>query len=97
LFKLADYEYWNHNGLRSFFLKFLGLLFGVGKRASSRSLILMVSMGWGIAKHSIGKNYYFVVLLGVAYCMVSGTHDIMSNLEPSEFSLNDDHYQDTAR
>ena len=48
--KFFDYVAWNGRGSRSVGALATGLVFGVTKRAVSRVLVLMVSLGYGVVK-----------------------------------------------
>ena len=49
-----DFITWNGNRIRHVYLAYFGLLFGIIKQGISRCLILMVSMGWGVTRASLG-------------------------------------------
>ena len=56
----------------------LGIILGVLKRGISRCLVVMVSMGWGVVRDSLGSTLAKITFLGVFYCGLSGAHDVLS-------------------
>lgn len=77
IFRTGDYFVWNADGIRSSFIIWIGILAGVLKQAISRCLIVMVSLGWGVVRDSLGTTMRAIVILGVAYVGVSATADLM--------------------
>lgn len=67
---------WNASGYHDATGAVFGLLMGAVKRAVSRVLVLMVSMGYGIVKPSLGTMLYKILFLGAAYFVFSFTLDI---------------------
>jgi hypothetical protein len=67
----AHYEHWNEVGTYSINLMLTGLVFGVAKRTMSRIVVLLLSLGYGVVKPSIGDDMPKVVQLGCAYFVVS--------------------------
>jgi len=95
-FKSIDLSWWNVNGRRSMMLQVVGVIFSVGKRSLCRCLILMVSMGWGIARHALPPNSLMKIgILGIVYAGSSGVYDVMINLS-QEKDLGDSQWVDTA-
>ena len=43
----------------------------VGKRTVSRVLVLLVCLGWGVVKPTLGKTYRAVACMGVTYFVLS--------------------------
>lgn len=83
-FKAGDLWVWNEDGVRFWFSLYTGVLFGVCKRAVSRCLVLMVSMGWGVTRDTLGFELKRVVILGVVYAVVSALRDITTVLAITE-------------
>lgn len=77
IFRTGDYYIWNSDGIRSSFIIWIGILAGVLKQGISRCLIVMVSLGWGVVRDSLGTTMRVIVVLGIAYIVVSATVDLM--------------------
>ena len=67
----AHFEHWNSAGFASSSILFIGLLMGICKRTASRITIMLLSLGYGIVKPSIGEDMPRVMKLGVAYLTAS--------------------------
>lgn len=67
IFRTMDYYVWNGTGTRSTFVIWTGILAGVFKQAFSRCLIVMVSLGWGVIRNSLGSTMNVIIALGLAY------------------------------
>lgn len=81
--KFGDFLGWNAEGMRNTGLLASGLVFGVTKRALSRVLVLMVSLGYGVVKPSLGNAWARIALLGAAYFMLTMVYDMLTNLPAS--------------
>jgi Lung seven transmembrane receptor len=77
IFRTLDYVQWNAEGYRSTFIIWVGVLTGVLKQGISRCLIVMVSLGWGVVRDSLGSTIRIIVVLGAAYIIVSALRDLM--------------------
>lgn len=75
-FKTGDLYVWNEDGTRFWFALYTGVLLGVFKRAISRCLVLMVSLGWGVVRDDLGDQFKKIVALGIVYTGVSAARDI---------------------
>jgi hypothetical protein len=75
-FKTADVYVWNIHGYRIWFLSYMGIAMGVVKRVLSRSLIVMVSLGWGVTRDVLGRKYKWIFMLGIAYLAASSLCDL---------------------
>ncbi|CAM9495184.1 unnamed protein product, partial [Phaeothamnion confervicola] len=53
--KYFDYRGWNEDGTRHTGVLVFAILMGAAKRALSRVLVLMISMGYGLVKPSLGR------------------------------------------
>ena len=62
-----DYDNFNRTGTRPYGTTVLAVLFGSLRKALARVLILVVSMGYGVVKPTLGGYTSKVKLLGVAY------------------------------
>ena len=65
------YLTWNDYGNASIFTSTLAMIFGVTKRAASRVLVLMVSLGYGVVRPSLGDEMDKILYLGAAYFLLS--------------------------
>jgi hypothetical protein len=68
------------------FASFSGLLVGVFKRAISRCMLVMVSLGWGVNRDSLGSAMKRIVGLGMLYAGVSLARDVMDLIAINDFS-----------
>lgn len=80
---------WNDNGTISLSLLSSGLLFGVIKRSVSRCVVLMVAMGYGVVRPSIGEEMKRVLTLTFVYCVLSLIYTFSSSLPTSSKNLGD--------
>lgn len=55
----------------------VGVFMGVLKRAVSRCLIVMVSLGWGVVRDTLGATMPKIVFLGIFYVGTSVVRDFM--------------------
>ena len=76
-FRTFDYMVWNNQGYRPMALVYLGILMGVLKRGIMRCLAVMVSLGWGVVRDSLGPAMRMVIVLGALYIGISATRDLM--------------------
>ena len=76
-FRTADYWAWNGDGNRHPVLSYTGILMGVMKHGFSRCLVVMVSMGWGVVRDTLGRALFRIVLLGAIYVALSAVRDFM--------------------
>jgi len=74
-FKGGDYWVWNEDGTRFWFAMYTGVILGVMKRAISRCLIVMVSLGWGVVRDTLSQMNRIIVL-GSVYALCSTAGDI---------------------
>jgi len=77
-FKGGDFFIWNEDGYRVWFAMYTGIILGVFKRAISRCLVVMVSLGWGVVRDSIGDQMKKIIALGCIYVGCSAARDIMT-------------------
>lgn len=76
----AHFLNWNDKGVPALGITVTGLLFGTIKRAMSRVLVLLVSLGYGVVRPSLGDDMRRVLLLGCAYFVLSLTYTLLINL-----------------
>ena len=62
----------------SLYLSTTGVMLGVAKRAISRVLVLMVSLGWGVVRDTLGDQMNKIILLGAFYFASSTARDIIA-------------------
>jgi hypothetical protein len=77
-FKTGDYFVWNEDGTRFWFAMYTGVIIGVLKRGISRCLMVMVSLGWGVVRDSLGSTRKQIIALGIVYVGVSTARDVMT-------------------
>lgn len=77
IFRSLDYFIWNVHGYRSTFIIYIGVLTGVLKQGISRCLIVMVSLGWGVVRDTLGSKMRLIVLLGATYIAISAARDLL--------------------
>jgi Lung seven transmembrane receptor len=77
IFRSGDYFVWNQDGYRMNVAMYLGILLGVFKRGFSRCLGIMVSLGWGVIRDSLGSTMRWIILLGATYIGVSSARELM--------------------
>ena len=83
-FKAGDLWVWNVDGDRFWFSLYTGVIVGVLKRAISRVLVVMLSLGLGVTCDSLGGKMKKVVTLGIAYAGTSAARDVMTVLAITE-------------
>lgn len=77
IFRTGDCAIWNADGYRSNFIIWVMVLVGVVKQAISRCLIVMVSLGWGVVRDTLGSTMSMIVILGTIYVVSSAIRDFM--------------------
>ena len=78
IFRTGDYFVWNADGYRSPFIMWIAVLAGALKQGLSRCLIVMVSLGWGVVRDSLGSaQRTLIVFLGAVYILVTAVSDLM--------------------
>eukprot|EP00299_Pterocystis_sp_00344_P008783 c3466_g1_i1.p1 GENE.c3466_g1_i1~~c3466_g1_i1.p1 ORF type:complete len:485 (-),score=106.83 c3466_g1_i1:92-1546(-) len=74
-----DYQLFNNTGLRAVGPVLFAMLLSNIKRTLSRLLVLIVCMGYGVMKPSLGFDQRNkVIALGLIYAISSSIHDVMS-------------------
>jgi len=66
-FRAADLIIWNVEGVQSDVVTYTALALGVLKRGSSRCLGVMVAMGWGVVRDTLGTALVKIIFLGLLY------------------------------
>lgn len=91
---LYDYYHtYNETGQIPVHMLVWSLIFGVTKRAVSRVLVLIVSMGYGVVRQSLGEDMKRVLGLGASYCVLSLIFTIASSLPSSAKNIGDPEYE----
>ena len=62
-----DFANFNTFGVRSTGLLVVAVLFEMGKKAASRLLVLVVSMGYGVTRPNLGASTFKVLVLATLY------------------------------
>ncbi|CAN1297531.1 Transmembrane protein 87A [Linum perenne] len=75
-----EYANFNSNGSRPLAITFWAVTFTAVKKTVSRLLLLVVSMGYGIVRPTLGALTFKVLLLGVAYFFASEALGLFENL-----------------
>jgi hypothetical protein len=70
----------NTDGLRSMSLMVAAIIASTVKKTVSRLLVLVVCMGYGIVKPTLGDKSWQVVIFGVVYCVFSTVLDVVKAL-----------------
>ena len=60
------------------FFPLVAIVFGVLKRSIFRCLGVMVSMGWGIVRDSLGMALAKIIFLGMMYCGLTAARDVFT-------------------
>lgn len=89
---LGHYLWWNSHGTISSGLLAVALTFGAIKRAGSRILVMLVALGYGVVKPSLGEDLNRVLFMGTAYLVLSFTYSLMTHLRPAVRSVRDPDY-----
>jgi hypothetical protein len=76
-FRTSDYMIWNQDGYRQDLAMYMGIFMGAVKRGISRCLIVMVALGWGVVRDSLGSAMRMIVVLGAVYVGVSAAQSLM--------------------
>jgi len=72
-------NYWERNadGRAHMWSTYVAIIMGVFKHGISRCLLVMVSLGWGVIRDTLGSALHKVVILGAVYIGTAGMRDIM--------------------
>eukprot|EP00299_Pterocystis_sp_00344_P008120 c2948_g1_i1.p1 GENE.c2948_g1_i1~~c2948_g1_i1.p1 ORF type:complete len:498 (-),score=90.91 c2948_g1_i1:70-1524(-) len=84
----VDYRNFNLTGSRAIGPVIAGVLLSNVKRTLSRLLVLIVCMGYGVMKPSLGSDQRNkVIALGVVYFVFSSVYDVMSSYSQMTFIM----------
>jgi len=83
-----DYRNFNMTGTRPIGPVIVGVVLSSIKRTLSRLLVLVVCMGYGVMKPSLGNDQKNkVILLGIVYFIFSSIYDVMSSYSQMTFIM----------
>ncbi|XP_039032400.1 transmembrane protein 87B-like isoform X3 [Hibiscus syriacus] len=82
-----DYAEFNEGGIRPVGITLWAVTFGTIKRTISRNIILMVSMGYGVVRPTLGGLTSKVIMLGGTFFLASEVLELVENVGAvSDFS-----------
>mmetsp|Transcript_10800 Transcript_10800/g.20198 ORF Transcript_10800/g.20198 Transcript_10800/m.20198 type:complete len:625 (-) Transcript_10800:977-2851(-) len=87
IFKGIDFMEWNQQGERVNFVMYFWITVGVLKGAISRCLLVMVSLGWGVIRDTLGDEMKKIILLGVLYSVFAFVSDIAAIVFEKELQI----------
>jgi len=76
-FQSVDFLAWNGAGYQRRLLAYFAIILGSLKQGISRCLAVMVGLGWGVVRDSLGTTMRTIVLLGTIYTAVSVLVDLL--------------------
>lgn len=85
-FRYSDYFLWNVRGTRPVLLQYSGIIVGVLRRGVSRILLIMVSLGWGVIRDTLGSTLNSIIVLGAAYIGMSAIRDLMKEFAEDDLT-----------
>jgi hypothetical protein len=88
----AHYMDWNDYGVPTTAVTVIALLFGCLKRSLSRVLVMLVSLGYGVVRPSLGEEMHRVLYLGGSYFVLSFVYSLLTTLSPNTRSVADSDY-----
>ena len=77
LFQISDFMVWNTGGYRHRPLRYASILAGSLKHGISRCLAVMVGLGWGVVRDSLGTTMRTIIVLGTIYTALSVLEDLL--------------------
>jgi hypothetical protein len=75
-----EYANFNATGIRPMGITFWTVTFGAVKKIVARLLLLVVSMGYGVVRPTLGGLTSKVLLLGATYFLASELLDVVENV-----------------
>lgn len=91
-FLFAHYLNWNDSGTPSLAVTFLGLFFGVSKRAISRVVVQLVALGYSVVRPSLGEDFPRVMYLGGFYFILSLIYTVFTALPSNSKAVDESEY-----
>ncbi|CAB9523505.1 Transmembrane protein [Seminavis robusta] len=77
-FRTGSFFVWNEDGTNLMIAVYIGVFMGVLKCGISRCLIVMVSLGWGVVRDTLGPTLPKIVALGIFYVGTSSVTEFMT-------------------
>jgi len=77
-FQGVDLLYWNIEGTRSDVVMYIAIALGILYQGSLRCLGVMVAMGWGVVRDSLGLALCKIILLGLVYCGLTLVRELLN-------------------
>lgn len=78
IFKTIDLLFWNINGTRSPVVMYIALVMEILFQGLLRCLGVMVAMGWGVVRDTLGMALCKIILLGLMYSGLSLLRDSLT-------------------
>ncbi|XVF86930.1 hypothetical protein PTKIN_Ptkin18bG0080300 [Pterospermum kingtungense] len=75
-----DYAEFNESGIRPIGITFWAVTFGTIKRTIARIIILIVSMGYGVVRPTLGGLTSKVIMLGATFFLASEVLELVENV-----------------
>ena len=75
-----DYSNFNTTGFRPYFVTIFAVIVSAARKSVSRALVLVVSMGYGVVRPTLGGFAPKVLALSGAYFIASATLDVVANV-----------------
>ncbi|KAM7256680.1 hypothetical protein ACFE04_012421 [Oxalis oulophora] len=75
-----DYAEFNDTGIRPIGITIWAVIFGTVKRTVARLIILLVAMGYGVVRPTLGGLTSKVVMLGGTFLLASGVLELVENV-----------------
>jgi len=75
-----DYSNFNTTGYRPYFVTIFAVIVSALRKAVSRALVLVVSMGYGVVRPTLGGFAPKVLALAFAYFIASASLDVVANV-----------------
>jgi hypothetical protein len=82
---------WNEQGVPTAAITVVAVFFGALKRAVSRILVMLVCLGYGVVRPSLGEEMHRVLYLGGAYFVLSFIYSLLSH-SPNTRTVADSDY-----
>lgn len=76
-FQSLDFMVWNATGFHHNWLAYMYIITGSLKQGISRCLAVMIGLGWGVIRDSLGSTMQTIVILGTVYTALSVLVDLL--------------------
>lgn len=87
------FEHWNDHGFMSLGTVISGVVFGVLKRTLSRVVVLMVSLGYGVVRPTLGDDMTKIMYLGSGYFIFSLIYSLSMNIPSNSKFVGDPEFE----